>query len=382
MADLKGRRLIFVTGAGLFAVASLVCAIAPSVDVLIAGRVAAGGAAAFLVPASLAIIRVIWPDPIERGHALGIWTSCNGLAIVIGPPLGGALIQHFGWPSIFILMTAISIATFLLAVFTVPESADPADRHFDAKAQVGGALSLASLAFAAIEIRVSPASSSAAVVVAVAAFWYFLSIERKRGAAALIPLDMFRSVPFRGALLAAASMTFGMFAMFFLLPQSWQQTGQTDTATAGLLLLPMAVPLLVLSSLSGAFAQRWGAARVIGGGVVTIGFGLVAIALSASVGSFWPAEVGLILAGVGMGFAAGPMAGVAIGAVGRERSGTAAALNNVARMVGATMGVAVLGSLYAHVGVGRAGLQVALGFGGVVQILGGASSWWLIKARK
>src|SRR5215469_220127 len=134
LADLKGRRLIFMTGAAIFTAASLVCAFAPATGVLIAGRAIAGVGAALLIPASLAIIRVVWPDPAGRGRALGIWAGCNGVALAIGPTLGGVLIHQAGWRSIFLLVVPIGLAAVILALLSVPESADPQDRDFDAPA--------------------------------------------------------------------------------------------------------------------------------------------------------------------------------------------------------------------------------------------------------
>lgn len=101
LADLYGRRRIFMAGTAVFTLASLLCALAPSVSVLIAARALAGVGAALLLPASLAIVRVVWRDPVARGRALGIWAACNGVAMALGPTLGGVLIRHFGWRSIF-----------------------------------------------------------------------------------------------------------------------------------------------------------------------------------------------------------------------------------------------------------------------------------------
>src|SRR5215470_8939071 len=121
LADLYGRRRTFIAGAGIFTAASLLCALAPDISVLIGGRALAGLGAALLLPSSLAIIRVAWPDSIERGRALGIWASCNGLALAIGPSVGGLLIDNLGWRSIFILVVPLGAATLVLAAAVVAE---------------------------------------------------------------------------------------------------------------------------------------------------------------------------------------------------------------------------------------------------------------------
>src|SRR6185437_8655069 len=146
LADLYGRRRIFMAGVAIFVVASLACAVAPSIEVLIAGRAGAGLGAALMVPASLAIIRVAWHDETERGRALGVWAACNGLAMAIGPTVGGLLIHAFGWRSIFLVVIPVGAAAFVLAPRAIEESADPHGRNFDATAQALGAAALGGLA--------------------------------------------------------------------------------------------------------------------------------------------------------------------------------------------------------------------------------------------
>ena len=151
IADLYGRRRAFLMGAAVMGVASLLCGVAPSIHVLVAGRVFAGLGAALLLPSSLAVIRVVWPEPQARGRALGVWASCNGLAFVIGPSLGGLLIDVWGWRSVFFLVVPIAIAALALAASCVPDSADPQGRHVDVPGQLLGMLTLGGLAFAAID---------------------------------------------------------------------------------------------------------------------------------------------------------------------------------------------------------------------------------------
>ena len=122
IADLYGRRLAFQLGAAILTVASLGCALSPSIGFLIAARAAAGLGSALLLPASLSIVRVVFTDQAERRRALGVWASCNGLAFVIGPTLGGFCIAWFGWPSVFLLAVPLALAAFVLATVVVPES--------------------------------------------------------------------------------------------------------------------------------------------------------------------------------------------------------------------------------------------------------------------
>jgi len=375
LADLYGRRLVFMAGALVFTLASLVCAFAPSVAILIAGRVGAGLGAALIIPSSLAIIRVVWQGPAARGRALGIWAACNGLAFVIGPTLGGLLINRFGWPSVFLVVVPLAVAALILAPIAIPESRDPAGRHFDAPAQLLGMVTLGGIAFAAIESHGSTVLALAALALAAIALVFFIRVEAARGRSALVPLDIFGIREFRAAAVATTGMTFGMYGVLFLLPLTWQSAGRLDPTQAGLALIPMALVFVIVSPLSGAMVHKFGAPATTSGGVAIIGLGLLLIAASVHQPGLLATEIGLALTGLGMGFATGPLMGVAVGAVAASRSGTASSLINVARMAGATIGVASLGSVFALAGAGPGGLRAAMVLGGSIQIACALYAW-------
>jgi len=375
LADLYGRRLVFMAGALVFTIASFVCAFASSVPILIAGRAAAGLGAALIIPSSLAIIRVAWPEPAARGRALGIWAACNGLALAIAPTLGGLLIQHFGWRSVFLVVVPLGLAALILAPIAIPESRDPAGRDFDASAQVLGVAALGGIAFAAIESHGAKVPALIGLAIAAAALVFFIRIETARGKAALVPLDIFRIREFRGAAVATTGMTFGMYGVLFLLPLTWQSTGRLDATQAGLALMPMALVFVIVSPFSGVLAHKFGAAAATSGGVSIIGLGLLLIGASVNLHGLVAMEIGLALTGLGMGLATGPLMGVAVGAVAASRSGTASSLINVARMAGATIGVASLGSVFALFGADSGGLRAAMVLGGSVQIACALYAW-------
>jgi MFS transporter, DHA2 family, methylenomycin A resistance protein len=375
LADLLGRRLVFMAGAALFCGASLLCAAAPAVWVLMTGRTLAGAGAALLLPASLAIIRVAWPDEQQRARALGIWAACNGLAFAIGPTLGGLLIHRFGWRSVFLVVVPVALAALIATPWTVPESSDPHHRDFDVGGQVPGALVLASLTVAAIESTRAVGIAVVALVVAVASLMLFARVERSKGPVALVPLDLFAMRRFRASAIATCGMTFGMYGTIFLLPLVWQSAGRLSPVEAGIALAPMACVFLVISPFSGALAERLGTRAMTTGGVSIIGSGLLVIGLSAGSVSIVGAEAGLFLTGIGMGLATGPLMAAAVGSVPAKRAGTAASLINVARMAGATIGVAALGALFAAAGGGPRGLSHAMLFGGLSQLAAAAIAW-------
>jgi Major Facilitator Superfamily len=180
IADLYGRRLAFQLGAATLTVASLGCAFAPSVGFLIAARAAAGVGAALVLPASLSIVRVVWTDQAERTRALGVWASCNGLAFVIGPTLGGFCVASFGWPSVFLLVVPLALAALALAGIAVPESSDPADRHEDFPGQILGAIALGGLVYAGIVGHYAVGSSIIALVLSIVALPLFFSGRASR----------------------------------------------------------------------------------------------------------------------------------------------------------------------------------------------------------
>jgi MFS transporter, DHA2 family, methylenomycin A resistance protein len=371
VADLYGRRRAFAVGAAVMALGSLVCALAPDIAVLIAGRAVAGLGAALLLPPSLAIIRVVWPEPVARGRVLGIWASCNGLAFAIGPTIGGLLIEGYGWRSVFLLVVPLAIAAFVLACLAVPESADPQGRRFDLTGQVLGALTLGGVAWAAIASHDGGSAWSIAALTATIALPLFLWVELRQGKAALVPLDLFRLPAFSGAITATAAMTFGIYGMIFLLPLNWQSVGDLTPRGAGLALLPVSLAFFFLSIQSGRLAQRLGLRAMTAGGTALIGIGLLIVATTEAGSPMLLAQCGLVLAGLGMGLNTGPLYGVAVGCVGPERAGTASALINVARMTGATLGVALLGTVFGLSHGNAAGLRAAMLIGGIVQ-LGGA----------
>ncbi len=382
LADLYGRRRAFVSGAVVFSVASVLCALAPSINWLIGARALAGLGASLMLPASLAILRVVWRDPVERGHALGVWAACNGLAMTIGPTVGGLLVTHFGWSSVFWVVVPVSVAAMVLALRVVPESSDATRRRFDALAQVLGAIVLGGLALAAIEAHQDWRLAVCVLAVALGALVWFIHVEARHGSAALVPLDLFRIRDFRGAVVATAGMTFGMYGALFLLPLMWQSTGRLSVTGAGIALMPMAVVFMVVSPTSGVVVRRFGARLAMAGGVGIIALGLLTLGAFAGDASIVSTAIGLALTGLGMGFATGPLMNTAVGAVGPERSGTASALVNVARMSGATLGVAILGTVYAVCGGGTQGLRMAMLSGGMVQLVCAAVAWLHGAARR
>jgi MFS transporter, DHA2 family, methylenomycin A resistance protein len=378
-ADLFGRRLIFQSGAAVIAVSSVVCVFAPDIDILIAARALMGVGAAMLLPASLAIVRVVWPDPAARRQALGVWASCHGLAFVIGPTVGGLLIGHFGWQSVFLVSQPLAGGALILAHGFLPESADPKRRGLDIPGQILGAAALGGLVFAVIAFREGGHAWIISLAVALLAAPLFLLVEHRAAGTALVPLDLFRRPAFRGAVAATTSMTFGIYGVIFLLPLVWQSSGRLTPQAAGLALMPCAMLLFLVSPYSGHLAQRIGVRASASGGTAIAASGLMVLGITHLGEPLLWAALGLGLTGIGMGINTGPLMSVAVDAVGPERAGTAASIINVARMAGATIGVAVLGAAFVLFGGGTEGWRAAMLLGGAVQFCGAMAAWVAIR---
>ena len=391
LADLYGRRRMFALGIGLLIAGSIVCGLAPNGATLIAGRALTGLGAALELPTSLAILTVAYPDKKERAGALGIWASCNGLAFVIGPTVGGVLVDAGGWRSIFLLVVPLCVLALALAIRAVPESRDPKGRALDLPGQALAVLALASLAFGVIEGPhwgwTSPIILSCLGASIIAAF-VFVRVEAGKSGA-LVPLDLFAQRPFSGSLAVAGLMTFGMYAMLFLTPL-YLQAVRGDTAfTAGIALLPMSIAFVIVSQGSGWVVDGYGSRFAMTAGMSLMGAGLLMLVGIGATTSLAYVEAALLVIGVGLGLNTGPVVGVAVGSVPPARSGTASGLVNTARMIGATLGIAVLGALFAAF-AGQAaqngpgflpGLRAAYLGGAVGELLGGAIAFVCIPPR-
>ena len=378
LGDLYGRARIFAIGIGLIVLGSIVCAAAPNATILIAGRALTGVGSALEVPTSLAILTVTYADDKERARAIGIWASCNGLALAAGPTVGGFLVDVAGWRSIFVLVVPVSVLAMVLAMRRVPESSDPHGRHLDPVGQALAIVTLAALSFVTIEGPhwgfASPITLSLVVACVLSGVLFIVWQHGRPGA--LVPLDFFRNRVFNAALAVAGMMTFGMYAMLFLTPLYLQSLGGISAFKVGLALLPLSVTFVAVSQYSGALVKRFGPRAMMTAGMAAMGFGLLLLAGVSTKPNMVLIEVALLIIGAGLGLNTGPVNTVAVASVPPARSGTASGLINTSRMVGATLGVAVLGSLFAiHAGDNRpeamiSGLRLAYLGGAVVELTG------------
>jgi EmrB/QacA subfamily drug resistance transporter len=353
IGDIYGRRRVFVLGIALFSAGTLICALAPNSAVLILGRIVSGLGAAFELPMSLVLLAIAYPERETRAHALGIWASCNGLAFVIGPTLGGWLVDSIGWRSIFYLSLPICVAALIITYIAVGESAEPQGRRLDLPGQALAVAGLGGFAFAAIEGAhwgwTSPLILGIAAL-AIASLVAFVVVE-SRTEGPLLPLGFLGIPVFSANLACAGLMTFGMYALLFIMPLYFQSVRGDTPFTAGLALLPMSVSFVIVSQLVGLLTNRFGPRIVMTIGMACMGAGALWLSRLTPDTSFAVIAIALFIVGIGLGLNTAPVNGVAVAAVPQNRSGTASGVLNTARMVGATLGIAILASIFAaHAG--------------------------------
>lgn len=343
--DRLGRRRLFVIGIALFAAASLGCALAPTVELLIVARGIQGIGAALLVPQSLAIIAAAFPRDV-RGRAIGIWASASAITTALGPPLGGFLIDWVGWRAVFWINLPLSVLAIWLALEFVPESRADTDRGpLDWS---GGALSV--LAFGALTGGLTLLTERTAglvvpvLLLGIGIVGLGLLIRNERTAAnPLMPPSLFASRDFTGANLMTLLLYGALSAALFLLPfDLMERRGYTSTEV-GLTLLPFGLVIGALSRVTGAWADRAGARPPLVVGSVLVGAAASGLALT--VEPFWIGVlVPILVMALGMAFVAAPLTTAVMNAAPDKQAGAASGVNNAASRLAGLFGVVIVGA--------------------------------------
>ncbi len=359
LADRFGRRRVFQCGLVVFGLASVACALAPSLGVLVAARAVQGIGASMLSPVALAIVVNAMPDPRERARAIGVWASVFGLSMAAGPVTGGALIAAFGWRSVFWINAPVVVVALVLVAVFVPESRAKRARRLDLPGQV--LLTVLLCLFVGVLIegpRIGWASPTALVVYALitAATAGFVRVELRRSQP-LMDLGLFRRPPFATAVLGAMAVFVALNVSLLLNTLYLQHTrGWTPLAT-GAATLPMALGATLCAPLAGSLVGRLGPRRpLILAGAFTAAGGLCLVDLGRDT-SVALILIAYLLIGVGFGFANAPLTNTAVSGLPPSQAGVAGAITSTARQVGAAVGIAVAGGLVA--GAERAGLAAA-----------------------
>jgi EmrB/QacA subfamily drug resistance transporter len=357
LADRLGRRRVFVAGLTIFTGASLLCALAPDPTFLNLARAIQGVGGAIMFAVSLALIAQEFVAGRDRGMAMGIYGATIGIAVAIGPLVGGALTDSLGWESIFYLNVPIGIAAIGITYLKVRESRDPNATRVDwpGVATFSAALFLLVLAL----VRGNDEGWGSTLIVALLAgagalLLAFLAIER-RVAEPMLPLELFKRPAFTGVQLAAFAVSSSIFALFLYLTLYLQNYLGLSPFQAGLRYLPITVVSFFAAPIAGALLSRVHARLMLSVGLAGVGVGLLLMS-GIDAGSDWTTLLGgFLVAGAAVGLINPVVADVAVSVVPKERSGMAAGINDTFRQVGVAVGIAVWGAIF----VGRGADKVA-----------------------
>ena len=377
LADVYGRRRLFLLGLAVFTLSSLAAGLAGSGEVLIASRAVQGVGAALLMPTTLAIIMATFTNVRERSMAIGIWAAAGALALALGPVLGGLISQHLRWGWIFLINVPVGLITFVIALAYVRESrAEAAARQLDIPGLVTSALALFALTYALIEGGVkgwtAPLILGSFALAAVAAV-VFGAVEA-RSQNPMVDLAMFRRREFSGGTGTMMIWAFGILGIYFFTSLYLQETLGFSPTKAGLAFVPMALCVALFAVLAPRIEARAGAHRTVAFGMLLMVIGLILFArlgLRAGYDSLLP---GFMLFGAGAGLMNVPLTNAVMHAIPAARSGVASALLNASREMAGLLGITVIGAVLRT----RQSAALRAGAGGVHAFLDGYHAGLLV----
>jgi EmrB/QacA subfamily drug resistance transporter len=348
IGDLFGRKKVMLTGVAVFCAGSVIAAVAPTTNILIAGRVVMGIGAAASEPGTLSMIRHLYPGARERARSLGIWAAVSSLGLALGPLIGGLLVFGWSWRAIFWFNVFFGVLAFTSAAIVLPESSDPVRARFDIPGFLLGALALGSLTFAIILGETAGYRTwwiDLLFFFSLAAAITFVFAEL-RAANPVLNVRYFKRSAFASANIIAFTVYFGTFAIFFMVALYLQVVGSKSPLGLALNFVPLAIGMVASSLLAGRWVAAWGPRIPMATGCLLAGLGILLtnanISPHAGIGQIgWT----MFVAGVGVGMALVPVTSAALGTVPPEHSGMAASANNTFRELGAVVGVGVLGSI-------------------------------------
>jgi DHA2 family methylenomycin A resistance protein-like MFS transporter len=346
-ADKLGAKRVYMCGLTLFLAASAISAAVSTLGVLIGLRAILGIGAAALTPASLALLAHAYPKPAERAQALGIWAAVTGTAMAAGPVVGGLLVDSFGWRSIFFLNVPLAGISLIMTFLFVRETDRNTQKSFDVGGQITSIATITTFSFGLMEGETYGWNSSViftAFSLALLGAILFLIFEA-RSKSPLLPLQLFRNATVSAGMFAGMAINIGLSGILFVEPLFFQQTRGLSAKMSGLALLPMMIPLAINPILTGRIVGRIGA-RI----PMTVGFSFSAVgtllqAWTEVNTSYIFTMIGLLLIGFGVSFTIPSLMAAVISSVPKEQTGTVSGALNSSRQLGATLGVAILGSI-------------------------------------
>ncbi|MFE3227697.1 MFS transporter [Nocardia sp. NPDC059228] len=345
LSDRFGRRLVMVLGLVLFGVASLLAAYATSAGMLISGRVIMGIGGALIMPSTLSILITVF-DEDERPKAIAAWTGVSVLGMVGGPVLGGVLLNHFWWGSVFLLNVPIAAVAIFAAFALMPESKGPA-RPTDLPGMALSIVGTVSLVWSIIEFPTKGIAGTWVSMLAAAVFLAAFAIRELKAEHPMVPLHLFRNRVFTGSSFSLVLVTFANAGLSLLLTQYLQFVLGYSPIKTALAFTPLAVAALLFNGLGAALVQKLGVRLVTLIGMVVLAAGSGALAALTADSGFWAAALAMAVLGAGAGLAMPAAIGALMGAIPPEQAGVGSALNDTIQQTGGALGVAVLGAVLA-----------------------------------
>lgn len=349
LADMLGRRRIFVIGIVIFTIASLFCGLAETGGSLIAWRIVQGVGAALMNPATLAIISATFP-PRQRGMAIGIWAGVSALALAIGPLVGGLLTEHLSWSWVFFVNVPVGVFGVAASYLLIDESRDMSEeQRLDPAGLLTSGLGLFALTYGLIEANTYGWSSARIVGAFVAAAVLLSSfvVLELRQRVPMLDLTLFRNGTFAGANVVILMVGLAMFGVFFFVSLYMQNILGFSAVQAGAAFLPMTVLIILVAPIAGKLSDRIGSRWLMTGGMTLLGIQLLYYSTLGTTATFWDLLPAFLIGGVGMSLTMTPSAAAIIGSVPTDKAGVGSAVMNSMRQVGGSIGVALIGAIIA-----------------------------------
>jgi EmrB/QacA subfamily drug resistance transporter len=355
LADLLGRRLIFVAGLAIFTLSSLACGLAGSEEVLIAARIVQGVGAALMNPATLSIISATFP-PQQRGMAIGIWAGVSALALAIGPLVGGLLTEHASWSWIFFINVPIGLVAIAASFVLIDETRDTSEaQRLDLPGLLTSGIGLFSLTYGLIEANTYGWTSGrilTAFAVAAVMLVAFVLLERHQRVP-MLDLSLFRNSTFAGANSVMLLVALAMFGVFFFVSLYMQNILGYSAVQAGAAFLPMTLLIVLIAPIAGKTSDRFGSRWLMATGMTLLAGQLFYFSRLGLEESYWMLLPAMLIGGVGMSLVMTPSAAAAMSGVPVDKAGVGSAVLNSARQVGGSIGIALIGAIVAHEAAGR-----------------------------
>src|SRR6516164_3887745 len=356
LSDRVGRKGMLLAGLAVFGTASVIGGFTTSPDQLIAARAVMGLGAAMTFPATLSLIANVFTGRTERARAIGLWGAVAGVAIATGPIVGGWLLEHYSWPAIFIAMVPVAAVAMILVALAVPASKAPGAAPIDGPGLVLSSAAMALLVFTIIEAPAYgwTAGRSVAGFAASAVLLAAFIVAERRAAHPMLEVRLFANMRFSAASGVVTVAFFTLFGFIFLITLYFQFVRGYSPLSTGVRLLPVAVSVGIGSVAGTQLAVRAGTKLIVTTGLVAMAafYGWAAATISATL-AYGIIAAQMVLYGLGLGLSSAPATESIMGAIPRAKAGVGSAINDSTRLIGGTLGVAVLGSVYASVYASR-----------------------------